>query len=395
MVGSSWAQPAPQVSLPSGRAGVTHVAGDYRFRAGNYLIEGAERIQGFGSKSIMLFFEPHKFNEQYPDNNKLNNAAIKGPHSLTELAKTDPFATVFTMPFSTIVLTAYSHTFPDGPILTPSPQSYENEELEFYELTKYLLSTYSSTSEEKIFILTNWEADNTVSFKQEPKLEYNHQNDMTDADGKVMIEWLSARQKGVSKARAAMGSVPGVQVFHAVTINRTLDVTRRHLKRVLNMVVPFVKADMVGCSCYDAMIDNPDVTTKAKTKDVMNEALSALDHWAPDDLGLGKRRIYVAEYGLFENDSNAGRPPMTPKEAIWRTEAVLESVAEFGASYAFFWQLFDNECNAPDGTPLLETETALGFDNPRRPKPDSCRGLWLIKPDGTEGTALSVLRRHW
>ena len=46
----------------------------------------------------------------------------------------------------------------------------------------------------------------------------------------------------------------------------------------------------------------------------------------------GRRRIYLAEFGLFENDSVQGRPPADQDEVVWRTEAVLESVKEFGAS---------------------------------------------------------------
>jgi hypothetical protein len=175
---------------------------------------------------------------------------------------------------------------------------------------------------------------------------------------------------------------------------------------VINGVVPQVRPDMVGHSCYEAMITNKDVTTKAKTKASMAAALATIDKWAPDPLGLGRRRIYLAEFGLFENDSVQGRPLATPVEAVWRTEAVLESVQEFGASYAFFWELFDNECKPPaQGDPryvdmrkmpsLDRMETALGPGNPRRPTNNSARGLYLIRPDGSEGPAVSVLRRYW
>ena len=101
-----------------------------------------------------------------------------------------------------------------------------------------------------------------------------------------------------------------------------------------------------------------------------------------------------------------GRPVMTRAEAVWRTEAVMESVKEFGASYAFFWELFDNECKPPSPDDrryvhmrklpsLGRMETALGPGNPRRPTNNSARGLYLIRPDGSEGPAVSVLRRYW
>ncbi len=361
------------------------MAGDYRFTDVNYLLEGANKVAELGSRSISLFFEgttkfQNHFRIQYPDN-KANLWPPTDPASLKELAQTVPFRTVFQMPaFSTIVLTAYSPAFPWGAVLGQNrPVNYEKEEAEFYELTKYLLTAYRDCG--KVFILTNWEGDNIISGSR--GLPYNHQQDHADTDLQAMIDWLSARQRGVARARAEIGDVPGVKVLHAVTINRTLDVSRKNLKRVLNKVLPFVNADMVGCSCYDAMIDNPEVTSKARTKELMSEALEVIDQWVPDPLKLGKRRIFLTEYGLFENDWVAGRPPMTPAEAIWRTEAVLESVAEFGASYSFFWQLFDNECKpSPGGArpwpelvdvpPLGDFETALGFDNPRRPTNNSC-----------------------
>jgi hypothetical protein len=45
--------------------------------------------------------------------------------------------------------------------------------------------------------------------------------------------------------------------------------------------------------------------------------------------------------------------------------------------------------------PLDPMETALGPGNPRRPTNHSARGLYLIRPEGDESVAVSVLRRYW
>ena len=393
-------------ALPKGRAGVTHVAGDYRFTDDNYLLEGVDKATELGARSMMFFCSMNDgthgtFRVKYPDA-KAGLWPKATPASLVELFKTEPFRRVFSNPkLTTIVLTAYGKKFGWGPHLGKKTD-YTAEVDEFYALAKYLLTTYRNSG--KVFILTNWEGDNIIGGRR--KLAWNHQEPFRKSDLKVMIEWLSARQRGVAKARTEVGETKGVKVYHAVTIVRTREVTKKGIVRVINGVVPQVRPDMVGYSAYDAMIANKDVTTKARTKASMAAALATIDKWAPDPLGLGRRRIYLAEFGLFENDSVQGRPVMTRAEAVWRTEAVMESVKEFGASYAFFWELFDNECKPPSPGDLPYArirnlpslggmETALGPGNPRRPTNNSARGLYLIRPDGSEGPAVSVLRRYW
>ncbi len=394
------------VDLPEGRAGVTHVGGDYRFTDNNYLLEGVDKAVDMGARSMMFFFQmsdgtPNTFRVQYPDA-KAGLWPKNTPANLVELAKTEPFHRAFSNPkLSAIVLTAYGEAFPWGPHLDKKAD-YTPEENSFYALAKHLLTAYRDSG--KVFILTNWEGENIIGAKR--KLAWNHEEEYSSSDLKAMEEWLSARQRGVAKARAEVGDASGVKVYHAVTIVRSREVTHRGTVRLINGVVPQVRPDMVGYSCYDAMITNNDVTNKARTKASMAEALATLDKWAPDPLGLGRRRIYLAEFGLFENDSVQGRPPADRAEVVWRTEAVMEAVKEFGASYAFFWELFDNECKPPAPgdprylsmqqlPPLDPMETALGPGNPRRPTNHSARGLYLIRPEGDESVAVSVLRRYW
>jgi len=393
-------------ALPKGRAGVTHVAGDYRFTDNNYLLEGVDKATELGARSMMFFFAmkdgtPSTFRVQYPDA-KVGLWPKATPANMVELAKTEPFRRVFSNPkLSTIVLTAYGKAFPWGPHLDKKTD-YTPEADAFYALAKHLLITYRDSG--KVFILTNWEGENVIGNKR--KLAWNHQEEFRKGDLKAMTDWLSARQRGVAKARAEVGESQGVKVYHAVTIVRTREVTQKGTVRLINGVIPQVRPDMVGYSSYDAMVTNKDVTTKARTKASLKAALATIDKWAPDPLGLGRRRIYIAEYGVFENDSVQGRPVATRAEVIWRVEAVVETVKEFGASFSLFWELFDNECKppTPDDRPYVKMrklpsldrmETALAPGHPRRPTNNSARGLYLIRPDGSEGPAVSVLRRYW
>ena len=62
---------------------------------------------------------------------------------------------------------------------------------------------------------------------------------------------------------------------------------------------------MVSYSSYDSSIIM-NVPDAASTRAAMNEALNAIKSLAPDPLGLGDKRIFISEYGLFESERAAG-----------------------------------------------------------------------------------------
>src|SRR5262245_8160319 len=88
------------------QAGVTHVDGKYGFTQDNFLVEGSTRISTSGSDAIFVYLEP-KFRSRYPDKTNAPSWPMADPHSLTELAQTDPYKAVFDLPFRTFVITAY------------------------------------------------------------------------------------------------------------------------------------------------------------------------------------------------------------------------------------------------------------------------------------------------
>jgi len=291
---------------------------------------------------------------------------------------------VFNLPFKTYVITAY--TFANSTFSGTSVQEHISliagssarqaaETKEFYDLTKYLYSTYAGSG--KTFILKHWEGDGIVAADNGVALGDKYPSSFFAK----MVIWEKARQAGVSQARAAAGNPTGVGVFNAVEVSRVLDYVEKGYNRVINAVVPKVNADMVTYSSYDSSLKG---TNAAGTASALNEALKAIVRLAPDPLALGNRRILISEYGLFEESR--------PAETIWRTQAILSTAKSAGLFGAFYWTLYDNECKQADGA-YFPVDAGVGSS--LRPVNSQCEGLWLIRPDGSLSSNLSVLDQYW
>ena len=356
------------------QAGATHASGDYGFTQENFLVEGSKRISAFGPSAIFVYLSP-EYRTRYPDKDAAPSWPAGDLHSLTELAQTEPYKAVFEMPFKVYVITAYSFAVGDHIAnFGTDPSLASQEEREFYELTRYLLTTYAGTG--KTFILKHWEGD--YAGLQGYSTTKDIPTNMIDA----MNIWLTARQHGVTRARNDAGDPSGVAVFHAVEVCRVLDYSRLGLTRVINAVVPVVKPDMVSYSSYEAMLTGSD---PASTTAVINEALNTIKSMAPDPLSLGNKRIFISEYGLFENEH-------PPDEVLWRTTAVLQTAQAAGLLAAFHWELYDNECHLSDSS---DAPADASPGDPLRPTNSQCRGVWLVKPDGTTSPVLDLLTPYW
>ena len=119
-------------------------------------------------------------------------------------------------------------------------------------------------------------------------------------------------------------------------------------------------------------------------RQAFKEALQTIDKLAPDPVRLGKRRILVSEYGLYENQLSGG--------TSWRSKAILSTASNAGIYGAFLWNLYDNECVQPNGQAAL-VDAPVG--NPARPRDGNCRGLWVVRPDGSNSAVLGVLKKYW
>jgi hypothetical protein len=350
-------------------AGVTHINGTYRFTNNNYLLEGAQKISDLGSSSIFVYLTPW-FRNEYPDESSTNWPA-SAPTGLDGLAQTLPYDQVFHLPFKTIVMTAF--TFANADQVQGIAQAQNRlsaEEKEFYQLTKYLYSHFSGSG--KTFVLKNWETDGFAAFLG------NTTGDIPQNVVDDLVAWLSARQRGVTRARNEAHD-SSVLVLNGAEVSRVLDYAQNGLKRVINAVIPQVNADMLTYSSYDAMVTGSDAQSVQKS---LTQALQTIEKLAPDPQKLGNRRILISEYGLFETE----QPGDT-----WRADAVLSTAKNAGIFGAFLWNLYDNECKL--NGQYAPVATAEG--DPKRPTNAQCRGLWVVRPDGSTSSVLDVIKKYW
>ena len=350
-------------------AGVSHIDGKYRFTQNNYLVEGAQKISDLGSSSIFVYLTPW-FRREYPDESNTNWPA-SDPVGLDGLAQTAPYDQIFRLPFKTIVLTAF--TFANADAVQGIAQAQGRlgaEENEFYQLTKYLYSHFSGSG--KTFVLKNWETDGFAAVLG------NTSGDIPQNVVDDLVAWLSARQRGVTRARNEAHD-SSVLVLNGAEVNRVLDYAQSGLKRVINAVIPQVKADMLTYSSYDAMVYGSNAQSVQQS---LTQALQTIEKLAPDPQGLGNRRILISEYGLFENEQ--------PGDA-WRADAVLSTAKTAGLYGAFLWNLYDNECKQNG----QYSPVASAQGDPLRPTNAQCRGLWIVRPDGSTSSVLDVIKKYW
>lgn len=375
--------------------GVTHVGGNYRFSDRNYLLEGATRAERLGTKAIFVYLTSN-FRAEYPDPGT-GLWPQQDPNSMVNLIQTRPYQMLLSMPFKTFVLTGLS--FVNGTAFESLAPGWEQrEEDECYELAKYLLKTYSGQG--KTFILKNHETDWHSPDRTNPDGSYA---DLNKKEADVVRKWFSARQRGVNRARAWAATqterppIQGVAVYHAAEVNLVVEAGEGR-RRVLNLVIgrmrrPDPEPDMVSYSAHDSAI----TFTPGETFDKVSQALRTIDQYAPDPLGLGAKRIFISEFGLYENEEASGTPG-----TVERTNAILQASERFGIPYAFHWEIFDNECRDPFDPSgerwvgdLGPEGVAIGLGEARRPSNRHCRGLWLIRPDGSAGEALRPLLNRW
>ncbi|MBM3215556.1 hypothetical protein FJZ36_11650 [Candidatus Poribacteria bacterium] len=323
--------------------GVTHVAGKYAFTERNYLNEGADRVLESGSRVIKVWFlNPQR---DYPFHSDWQRAV-----SLAARAGLPYFAELFAKPFTTFVLTVYSVGKPEHYwIHGMTPEDEENEERQFYDLTRHLLTTYAPTG--KTFVLQHWEGDWAIR----GSFDANAEPTQTAVDG--MVAWLNARQRGVDRARREVGETT-VRVYHAAEVNlvrRAMDTDERS---VTTHVLPRTAVDLVSYSAWDTERDPA----------LFRRSLDFIAERAPDSAPFGDRNVYVGEYGLPETD--------TSESDVLRTVAnVVDIALDWGCPYVIYWQLY---CNEPKREPVVKNEDSRGF--------------WLIRPDGSKSPVWDYLR---
>lgn len=332
----------PAKELPT-VLGVCHVAGGYHFTKKDFVNEGADQLAELGTRSIKLWF--NRLEDSYPYN--FTWPKVK---TMVEIAQLEPFAKVFADPrFDTYFLEAFiAGPDPGYWKRNPGAAKLAEEEQQFYDLSKHLMTTYRGSG--KTFVLQNWEGDWAVHSGKD------RSGDPKPEAFRAMIDWLNARQRGVDRARAEIGD-SGVRVFHAAEVNQVKRCIADGRPGVVDQVLPYTNVDLASYSCYDTQRDPR----------LFRAALDYIAANLKPKPGIEGCRVYVGEYGVPETAS--GLP------AVQRTlPDVVDISLAFGCPYILYWELY---CNEAIRTPVVKNEDTRGF--------------WLIKPDGTKAWAWELL----
>jgi hypothetical protein len=353
---SAPAVPPAAKAGPENVFGIAHSDGKYYLTTQDYLDEGADQILSTGSKVIKLQMAPkrYKWNSDWP----------KGTVSLAQLAQTPYFKSVFSKPFNTYILTAYSlgraeHYWTEG----ISAEQAADETRQFYELSKYLLTAYKGTG--KTFVLQHWEGDWALRRGAPKPYDAAYLPTPTAVNG--MIQWLNARQAGIIQARKEIGPTD-VHVYGATEANRLED-SMAGKPGVANSVLPFTTVDLASYSSY-GFLDTPE--RLAQAVDYLAAHLPATAVF-----GQNPHSIYLGEFGYPEHGQD-GLEGLNRR--IDNAMLVVESK---GLPWALFWEVY---CNEP-------VSKALSLPLNGKENEKQLRGYWMVKPDGTPSMAWHRYRR--
>jgi hypothetical protein len=338
------------------RLGATHMDGQYCFTNEPYIIEGAKKMKELGYGVLKLWFSKgngnaggYKFNSDW----KLTRTM-----TLKELAQHPYYSEVFDMPFAVFALNindGYGRASTED-----QTETLKRVETEMYDLTKYLLTRYKKR--EVTFILEMWEGDWTLRGGTQPSAKWKEVGVPEDAPVRVknFIEWVTARQNGVDRARNEIGKTK-CRVYHAIEVNRVFD-GLEGIPTLTTNVLPKVKIDMVSWSSYDGR--TPDGLLMYKGIDIIRQYL------VPSDYMKGKKVVFIGEVGRPENIENQTRESI---REFWDLNMGVYLAQNI--PYIIQWELF---CNEPKVGPRTQDRNKTN---------DELRGFWLIRPDGTKGWA--------
>jgi len=327
--------------------GAVHVAGTYYLTSKDFLNEGADAILDMGSRVIKIWYygKRHEHpNSVYPYNSDWPKA-----DSLAEAAKLPYFRALFDKPFTTYIMVVTSLGRDDAYWRSGiTDKDKQDEQRQFYELTKELLTTYRRTG--KTFVLQHWEGDWMV------RGNFDAKADPTEAALANMVQWLNARQAGVNRARTEVGC-DGVHVYHAAEVNRVVSSMKDGRPNMVNKVLPHCKLDLVSYSAWDS------ATEHYAEPNVLRAALDFIAANAPDSPDFGNKNVYIGEFGMPENLYSSQQVQTAVKNAV--TVAL-----DWGCPYIVYWQLYCNELKGAGSKPVKSN--------------DAVKGFWLIRPNGSK-----------
>jgi len=342
------------------RSGSAHLFAVYDFGTECSLTEGARRLASMGTRTIKVALYDAARYYKFGDCDWSGVPATATP---AQIAQTDEYRTLFSLPFSSYVMMTYSSLGLDYWLDGVSDAQCALETRQMQDLATELLQSYRGSGKE--FVIQNWEGDWAI---RGPSRDPDTLPTATAIAG--MTRWLNCRQAGIEAARTSIAS--DVKVLQGCEVNLVQRAIAGLPGTIINEVIPRTDCDLVSYSAWDSVgaAAGDDFAGRA----ALTAALDLIASRAPTPdaytrAALGRafpRNVYAGEYGWPENVTSP-----TAVDHVVRT--ATETALDWGVRWAFYWQLYDNELVDPTLT--------------TRPRNDQVNGYWLIKPDGTRSLA--------
>lgn len=293
------------------RVGTQTIGPKYRFTEENPLLETAKGILEMGSDVLKFSLAPAAYGME-----------PRPGVSLREMADLEPFRTVLDMPFRTFMFWAQpAYSFGQGPVLENDGEGLRRE---MYDLTRWLLQTFSGTG--KTFLIGNWEGDWLLLGS------YDGQVDASAERLAAARDYYRIRQEAVAEARREVAH-ENVWVGHYIEVNRPLDAKDHGRKRLANEVLPRVAVDLISYSAYDAL--RPDRLAEAL------DYVEAQARFTSYFDGHYERKVFIGEYDAYADYHVSGYA--SPEQQVVNTWAVIQAAIEWGAPFVLFWEFYNNE----------------------------------------------------
>lgn len=382
--------------------GTVNWGGLYNFTDANHIEEGANiTAKDLGSTVYKLSFS-NNYASMYPYNYDWSKETV---YSMTDLLYTKPFLSCFhRSDLETFVLVAYEFaTCPwntlayDGRSVTELEPYLNMVRNEFAELVDNLMLEFRN--EQKIFILSNWEADNSFGSYCWDYIEALR-GTISDAEvnrrQQLALEfftaYINARQDGIILGRqkfATRGITSSTVVYGNFEVNAATEEVpwTPNRPRAYSAIIPNTYCDLYSLSDWYSIWtetgNNTEINWDAETDAyTITMFLDNIWHYVKQnrtflptsdpnykpciwnfgtDANNPIKNLMITEFGSDETKEN--------QRNFHHVKTTITEAINWGIYKITYWEIYTNVTN----------QTPVGD----QPRVEDCQGLWLIRPDGT------------
>lgn len=382
--------------------GTVNWGGLYNFTDANHIEEGANiTAKDLGSTVYKLSFS-NNYASMYPYNYDWSKETI---YSMTDLLYTKPYLDCFHRnDLETFVLVAYEFaTCPwntlayDGRSATELEPYLNMVRNEFAELVDNLMLEFRN--EQKIFILSNWEADNSFGSYCWDYIEALR-GTISDAEvnrrQQLALEfftaYINARQDGIILGRqkfATRGITSSTVVYGNFEVNAATEEVpwTPNRPRAYSAIIPNTYCDLYSISDWYSILtetgNNTEINWDAETDAyTITMFLDNIWHYVKQnrtflptsdpnykpciwnfgtDANNPIKNLMITEFGSDETKEN--------QRNFHHVKTTITEAINWGIYKITYWEIYTNVTN----------QTPVGD----QPRVEDCQGLWLIRPDGT------------